>query len=247
MCLGTAQLLRRDDLAGRRLYQRRAGKKDRALIADDDRLVGHGRHIGAAGCATAHHAGDLRNALGRHLGLVIEDRAEMVAVGKDLGLMRKVGAAAVDEVDTREAVLHGDFLCPQMFLDRHREIGATLHRCVIGDDHHLAAGNAADTGDDAGAWRLVAIHAVGRQRTDLQERAAGIEQKLDAAARQELALAGVALARRLRPSPSRFRGAVIELVDEGYVLAGIRLEDLAVAIDHCRNHRHDAMSSRPIR
>ena len=53
----------RDHLAGRRLHQRRAGEEDRALVADDHALVGHRRHIGAAGGAAAHHAGDLGDAL----------------------------------------------------------------------------------------------------------------------------------------------------------------------------------------
>ncbi len=40
-----------------------------------------------------------------HLRLVEEDAAEMVAVGEDLGLVRQVGAAAVDQIDARQPVL----------------------------------------------------------------------------------------------------------------------------------------------
>ncbi len=45
---GAAELLRADDLAGRRLHQRRPAEEDGALVAHDDGLVRHRRHIGAA-------------------------------------------------------------------------------------------------------------------------------------------------------------------------------------------------------
>src|SRR3546814_7103839 len=93
-----------DLFAGRGLYQRRAGEEDRALVADDDAFVGHGGHIRAAGGAASHHARDLRNAERAHVGLVEEDAAEMVTIGEDLGLMRQVGTARIDEVDARQPV-----------------------------------------------------------------------------------------------------------------------------------------------
>jgi hypothetical protein len=40
-----------------------------------------------------------------HLRLVEEDSAEMVAVGEDLGLVRQVRSAAVDQIDARQPVL----------------------------------------------------------------------------------------------------------------------------------------------
>jgi hypothetical protein len=103
------------------------------------RLVRHRRHIGAAGGAGAHDHGDLRDALGRHVGLVVEDAPEMVAVGKHLVLVGQVGAAAVHQVDAGQAVLRGDLLRAQVLLDRHRVVGAALHRGVVADDHDLAA------------------------------------------------------------------------------------------------------------
>ena len=47
--------------------------------------------------------------------------------------------------------------------------------------------DAADAGDEAGGRRLVVVHAAGGERRDLEERAAGVEQRLDAVARQQLA------------------------------------------------------------
>ena len=51
--LGAAELLGRHVLAGRGLHQRRAAEEDRAGALDDDRLVAHRRHVGAAGGATS--------------------------------------------------------------------------------------------------------------------------------------------------------------------------------------------------
>ena len=87
--------------------------------------------------------------VGAHPRLVVEDAAEVVAVGEDLVLVRQVGAARVDEVDAGQAVLGGDLLRPQVLLDRHRIVGAALHRGVVGDDHHLLPGDPADAGDHA--------------------------------------------------------------------------------------------------
>src|SRR5690606_7318616 len=101
---GAALLFGRDDHAGGGLHQRPAGEEDGARIADDDRLVRHGRDIGAAGGAAAHDAGDLGDRLCRHPRLVEEDAAEMVAVGEDLGLVRQVGPAGIDQVDAGQVV-----------------------------------------------------------------------------------------------------------------------------------------------
>ncbi len=57
----------------------------------------------------------------------------------------------------------------------------------------LAAGDPADPGDDPGAGGLVVVEAVGGERRELEERRAGVEQAVDALARQQLAAADVAL------------------------------------------------------
>ena len=116
---------------------------------DDDRLVRHRRHVRAAGRARAHHDGDLRDALGRHARLVEEDAAEVLAIGKDLGLQRQERAAGVDEVDARQPVLERDLLRAQVLLDGDRIVRAAFDRRVVGDDQHFAARHAADAGDDA--------------------------------------------------------------------------------------------------
>jgi hypothetical protein len=142
---------------------------------------------------------------GAHPGLVEEDAAEVVAVGEDLGLVRQVRPAAVDQIDARQAVLLGDLLGAQVLLHRHREIGAALHGGVVGDDHHLAARDPADAGDHAGAGRLAVIEVAGGQLADLQERRAGIQQALDALARQQLAARRVARPGALGTAQGRLR------------------------------------------
>ena len=136
--VAAAEVLGADLLARRRLHQRRTAEEDRALVADDHALVAHRRNVGAAGGAAAHHAGDLGDALRAHLRLVEEDAAEMIAVGEDLGLVRQVRAAAVDQIDARQPVLLGDLLRAEVLLHRHRIISAAFDRRVVADDHHLA-------------------------------------------------------------------------------------------------------------
>ena len=118
MHVGTAQLLGGDFFPGRRLNQRRAAEKNRAVALDDDRLVGHRRDIGAARRAGTEHGGNLGDAFARHTGHVVEDAPKMVAVGKDVGLQMEKGAARIDEIDAGQAVLFGDDLRPHVLLDR---------------------------------------------------------------------------------------------------------------------------------
>ena len=49
--------------------------------------------------------------------LVAEDAAEVVLVGKDLVLQGEEDARAIDEVDQGQAVLQGDAMRPENFLD----------------------------------------------------------------------------------------------------------------------------------
>ena len=106
------------------------------------------------------------------LRLVVEDAAEVLAVGEDLVLLGQERAARVDEVDARQLVLEGDLLGAQVLLHRHRVVGAALDGGVVGDDEHLSAVHHADAGDDAGAGAGAAVQALGGERRDLQERAA---------------------------------------------------------------------------
>ena len=175
--VGAAELLGGDFLAGRGLHQRRAAEEDRAGAFDDDRLVRHRRHVGAAGRARAHHDGDLRNALGRHPRLVEEDAAEVLAIGEDLGLQRQERAARVDQVDAGQPVLQRDFLRAQVLLHRQRIVGAALDGRVVGDDQHLAARRRGRRPVTMPAPGASSSYMLPRgQRRQLEERRARIEQ-----------------------------------------------------------------------
>lgn len=225
--LAAAQLLGRHDLAGRGLHQRRAAEEDRPLAADDDRLVAHRRDVGAARRARPHHRGDLRDAPPRHRGLVVEDAAEVLAVGEHLVLPGQERAAGVDQVDAGEPVVQRHLLRAQMLLHRDRVVRAALDRRVVGDDDAFAGGDPPDAGDDARARRLVPVHAVRGQRRQLQEGRAGIEERVDPVAREQLPARDVPLAGPLRPAAPRPVDAVAQLRGEGLVVGGARLERLA--------------------
>ena len=206
--VGAAQLLGRHDLAGRGLHERRTAQKDRSLLLDDDRLVRHRGHVGAARGARAHDDGDLRNAFRGHRRLVVEDPAEVVAIRKHVDLVREVRPARVDQIDARQAVLAGDLLRAEMLLDGERVIRAALDRRVVADDDALAARHATDAGDDAGGGDRPVVHSVCRQLRELEEGRAGIEERADALARQQLAAGDVLRARR-------FASALLDALDLG--------------------------------
>ena len=200
--VGAAQLLGGHVLAGRGLHERRPADEDRPRALDDDRLVAHRRHVGAAGRARAHHRRDLRDPLGGHARLVVEDAAEVLAVGEDLGLERQEGAARVDEVDARQVVLLRHLLRAQVLLHRQREVRAALDRRVVGDDDALLALDDADAGDDPGRRSGAVVQLPGGERVQLEQRRAGVDQPVDPLAGRQLARASGAA----RP-PSRRRRA----------------------------------------
>ena len=212
--VGAAQLLGRHFLAGRRLHQRRAAEEDRALLLDDDGLVGHRRHVGAAGRARAHDHGDLGHALRRHARLVVEDAPEMLAVGEHLVLVRQVGAAGIHQIDAGQAVLLGDLLRADVLLHGHRVVGAALDRCVVGDHNALAPLHAPDAGDDAGGRDLRAVEPVGSQGREFQERRACVDERVDPLPRQHLAALLVALVRARGAAFEHLRVAAGEVVDQ---------------------------------
>ena len=191
MHVGAAEFFRRHHLAGRSLHQRRAAEKDRALVAHDDALVRHRRHIGAAGGAGPHHDRDLGNAQRRHLRLIVEDAAEMPLVGKNLVLHRQEGAAGIHHVDAGQIVLPRDVLRAQMLLHRHRVVGAALDGGVVGDDDAFAPRNPPDPGDDARRMHVTAVEAMGGKRRHLEKSGAGVEQQINPLARQHLAPRGM--------------------------------------------------------
>jgi hypothetical protein len=168
--LGAAELLRTHFLAGRGLHERRAAEEDRAGAADDHGLVAHRGDVCTPGGARAHHDRDLRYPPRGHAGLVVEDAAEVIAVGKDLVLHGKERSARVDEVEARKVVLLGHLLCAEVLLDRERVVRAALDRCVIRHDDAFDPLDDADSRDDSGAGRVASVELPGRERVQLEKR-----------------------------------------------------------------------------
>ena len=173
-----------------------------------------------------------------HRRLVVEDAAEVFAVGEDLVLAREKGAARVDEVEAGQVVLQRHLLGAQVLLHRHRVVGAALDGRVVGDDDALATADPPDAGDDARTGRLVVVHRVRRQRRQFQERAAAVEQGVDALTRQELAARHVAVARRLGAAGRR-RQPVAQLVHRSPLDRLVPLEGVAVAVDKAAQLLHE--------
>ena len=237
MYVGAAELLRGDVLPGRRLHERRPSDEDRPGSFDDHGLVGHRGDVRAAGRARAHDDRDLRNSQRRQPRLVEEDPPEVVAVGEDLGLQREERAARVDEVDAGQAVLARDLLGAEVLLDRERVVGAALDRRVVRDDHALTALDDADPGDDPGRGRVAVVEVPGRERVQLEERGARVDEPVDPLARGELPARAVALDRLVAAARSHLRGALAELRDERLHRRAPALERL-VAHDLGRERTH---------
>ena len=210
-----AQRLGADHFAGRGLHQRRPGEEDSRLFAHHDGLVGHRRHVSAAGSARAHHHGDLRNARRAHIGLIEEDPPEVLPIREHLVLAWQVSAAGVDQIDAGQAVLTGDGLRPQVLLHAQRIVGTTLHRGVIGDDHALNAFDPADTGDHPGRRHRLAIDLMGGQLTDLQKGRTRIEQGVHALTRQQLATRQMSRIGRLATACGNACQQALQVADQG--------------------------------
>ncbi len=242
MQVTAAEVLGRDHLARGRPHQGRTTEEDRALVAHDHRLVAHRRHVGAPGGARTHHGGDLGDAGLREVRLVEEDAPEVVAVGEHLVLGGQVGAAGVDEVDARQVVLEGDLLGPEVLLDRHRVVGAALHRGVVGHDDAEAPAHPTHPGDQAGPRRLPRVEAVGGQRRQLEERGARVEEALDPFTGQELAPFGVAASGRVRTALAGARREGPHLRDRPVERLTVRREGVVGGVDvrregGCRRRR----------
>ncbi len=117
----------------------------------------------------------------------------MLAVRKDLGLMRQIGATAVDKVEAGQTVLARNFLRPQVLLYGHRKVGATLDGGIVADDDTLTAFDASYARDQPRAVDRLVIHLVSSKRRQLQERRPVINQIHDTVAWQQLPAGHMAL------------------------------------------------------
>ncbi len=237
-----AQLFGRDFLAGGGFDQRRAGQENGAVIFDDHGFVGHGGDVGAAGRAGAHHGRNLRDPFARHACNVVENAPEVVAIGKHVRLQVQKRAARVHQVDRRQVVFLSNRLGAHVLLDRFGEVGAAFDGRIVGDDHAFQPGNAADSGDDARARRFAAVQIPGRQRRQLQEGAAVVQNGVDALVHEQLAALALALDDALRPSGRYGLLARVQLVCQRFVGGEIGLKLGAVGVDLADEFRHSGRS-----
>ena len=146
--VGAAEALVVALLAGRHLHQRRPAEEHLRALVDHDDVVAHAGHVGAAGGRVAEDERDRRHAGRGQAGEVAE---ALPAGDEDLGLVGEVGAARLDEVDQREAVLPGDLHRPQRLRHGRRRARAAADGRVVGDDHALGVLDDTDAGEHAGA------------------------------------------------------------------------------------------------
>ena len=181
------------------MHQRGAGEEQAAAVGHQNVVAHHGK-ISASGDAHAHDRGNLRNAHGRHDGVVAEDAAEIVGVGKNVFLQREEDSGGVDEVDRRDAIFDGDVLRADDFLCGHGEKCAGFDGGVVHDEHDHAAVDAGESGNDAGGGRAspFLVHFVRGIEAEFEE-GAGIGEEGDALTAGEARL-GVLAFDGFRPS-----------------------------------------------
>ena len=215
MHVGAPQFFGADHFTGCRLDQRRATQKDGALLAHDDRLIAHRRHVGAAGSAGPHHHRDLRNSSGRHVGLVVKNSPEVIAIRKHILLARQMRSAGIDQVNTGQIILRRDVLRAQVFLHRDRIVGAALDGGVVGDNHAFQTLHSADAGNQSARRNIViAIHLVTRKLANLEKRCTRIDQALDPLTRQQLVTTEVLCARALATTLGDDRDLCVQIIDQ---------------------------------
>src|SRR5664280_1134673 len=95
---------------------------------------------------------------------------EVLTVGKHFVLRRQERATGIDEVHARQSVLQCHLLGAQVLLHGDGVVGATLHRGIVRDDHAQAPRHPTDARDDPRGGCFTAVHAVGCERRQLEER-----------------------------------------------------------------------------
>jgi hypothetical protein len=208
------------------------------LLAHDHRDVAQRRQVGAARGRRPMHGGDLRDALGRHADLVVEDRAELAVIREDVRLLGQVGAAGLDHRDARQTVLPGEHLRPHVLLGGDAVVGGALHGGVVDHQHAGPAADQAHAGDDAAAGRHALVKAVAGELAEFEEGRAGVQHRRQPLARQQLTALLVQAARLLRPADQRPRAAGVQIGNPCEVGIAVARERLVGRRYGGRHHRH---------
>ena len=160
------------------------------------------------------HHGDLGDAGGRQVRLIVEYAAKVVPVRKHLVLGRQESAATLDQVDAGQVVLGGDFLGPQVLFDGQRVIGPALDGRIVGDDDTGPAGHRTDPGDDSRGRYFASVQAVRGQRRQFEKRSCRIQQPVDPLPHQQAPALAVLGDRLGRPSDRYLRQLGVQIRDK---------------------------------
>ena len=113
-----------------------------------------------------------------------------------------------------QPVLLRHLLRAQVLLHRQREVGAALDGRVVRDDDALLPLDDADARDDPGRGRGAVVELPGRERVQLEERRAGVDQPVDPLAGGQLAARAVPLDRLLAAAAGDERRPLAQLRDQ---------------------------------
>src|SRR5262245_61772207 len=190
VCACAAEGLGVHHLAGGALDQVRAAQPH------DGRAVHHGEaaQLAAAGSARPDDGCDVGIlVIAPHDRVVVEDPGRTILTREHPTLIRQIHRSRINEVDDGDSLAHRDLLRAQDFLDRFWPPGAGLYGRIVGDDDDGTAGDAAESGDDAGRGGLSVVLVVGDEQADFQPRRVAIEQRGDALARRQFPLVMLSL------------------------------------------------------
>jgi hypothetical protein len=162
----------------------------------------------------------------------------MPFVRKNLFLLRQKRAAGIDHVDAGQPVLACDILRTQVLLHGQRIIRAALDGRIVGDDDALTAGDAADASDDACRMHVAAIEAEGCERREFEKGGAGIDQQIDAFARQHLAARRMAAARDLAATAGNHLQLLPEVGDQRSHRCGVLRVAFRAPVDFGMKNGH---------
>jgi hypothetical protein len=111
----------------------------------------------------------------------------MVSVSKNIGLLREENPAGIHHIHTRQMILHGNFLCPQMLFDGLFDVCSAFHRGIVGNNNGFPAVNYPNSGNDPGR-RVLVVHDVERgKRRQFKKRRVGINEFVNPFAGQQFA------------------------------------------------------------
>ena len=238
---GAAQRFPVDDLLDRGLDDLRAAEMHAAVAGGHHHLVRQRRDVGATCGAFAEHGRYLRNALSRHPALPVERAAKMILIGKHFIALRQVGAAAIDQIDHRQAVLESDILGADVLADGLLVERAALGGGIVGDDHADHAADGSDAGDDPGRGHRIVVEPPCRERREFEERAERINQHVDTVAGRNLAALAMAHHHALAAAGQRPGLTLMQRLDQAIVNRGVGLVGFRTLVDRTCQCRHEKL------